>query len=144
MNGLWIMLRRALLALALCLGATPAFAGDKVVYHFDDAGLQGLKGLRNIRNHLDVAPDTKIVAVAHADGVDFLLEGAKDPKSGADYAPLISGLKAAGVTFEVCEITMKRRNLKKEQFNMDADFTPSGVVRITELQAREHYAYIKP
>ena len=34
--------------------------------------------------------------------------------------------------------------LKKEQFNMDAEFTPSGVARITELQTREGFAYIKP
>ena len=47
-----------------------------------------------MRNQLDVAPDTKIAVVAHADGVDFLLEGARDPKSNAEYAPLMSALKA--------------------------------------------------
>ena len=137
-------LRRVALVLLLVVGASPAFAGDKVVYHIDNAADQALKGLRNIRNHLDVAPDTKIAVVAHADGIDFLFDGAKDPKSGAEYAPLISGLKASGVTFEVCEITMKRRNIAKDKFVMDADFTPSGVVRITQLQAQQHYAYIKP
>ena len=131
------------LALAL-IGATPALAQDKVVYHIDNATEQGLKGLRNVRNHLDVAPDTKIVVVTHAEGVDMLMDGAKDAKSGSEYAPLVSALKAAGVAFEVCEITMKRRNLKKEQFIMEADFTPSGVVRITQLQAQQHFAYIKP
>jgi intracellular sulfur oxidation DsrE/DsrF family protein len=39
---------------------------------------------------------------------------------------------------------MKSRGLTKEQFIMDADFTPSGVARIGQLQSREHYAYIKP
>jgi len=135
--------RMVLVGLLLVL-APPAFAGDKVVYHIDNAAEQAIKALRNIRNHLDVAPDTKIVVVTHAEGVDFLLDGAKDPKSNTDYSPLISGLKARGVTFEVCEITMKRRNLDKDKFNMDADFTPSGVVRITELQAQQHFAYIKP
>jgi len=48
------------------------------------------------------------------------------------------------VRFEVCEITLKNRDLKKDQFILDADFTPSGVVRITELQFRNHFAYIKP
>ena len=130
---------------ASMLLATATFAQDKVVYHFDDTATQATKGLRNIRNHLDVAPETKIVAVAHANGVDFLMEGAKDAKNpNVDYAALVSALKARGVTFEVCEITLKSRNLKKEQFIMDAAFTPSGGVRIGKLQSREKFAYIKP
>lgn len=129
-------------SLALC--ATVAAAQDKVVYHIDQAATQGLKGLRNIRNHLDTAPDTKIIVVTHAEGVDMLMEGAKEEKSKTEYAPLVSALKARGVRFEICEITLKNRNLKKDQFILDADYTPSGVVRIAQLQAREHYAYIKP
>ena len=144
MHALRHALQRIALVVILLLGAAPAFAGDKVVYHFDNAAEQGLKGLRNIRNHLDVAPDTKIVVVTHADGIDLLFDGAKDPKGGVEYAPLIAGLKAAGVTFEVCEITMKRRNIAKDKFVLDADFTPSGVVRITQLQSQQHFAYIKP
>lgn len=122
-----------------------AMAQDKVVYHIDDAASQATKGLRNVRNHLDVAPDTKIAVVTHANGVDFLLEGAKDAKDpNIDYGSLVSALKARGVTFEVCEITLQNRNLKKEQFNLDATFTPSGVARIGRLQSRENFAYIKP
>jgi uncharacterized protein len=127
------------------LGACSAFAQDKVVYHIDNAEAQATKGLRNVRNHLDVAPDTKIVVVTHAEGVDFLLEGAKDKKNpNIDYASLVSALKARGVRFEVCEITLRNRNLRKDQFIMDAEFTPSGVARIGQLQQREKYAYIKP
>ena len=134
----------ALLALSWMF-ALPALAQDKVVYHIDDSEAQATKGLRNIRNHLDVAPETRIMVVTHANGVDFLLEGAKDRKNpNIEYASLVSALKARGVRFEVCEITLRSRNLKKEQFIMDADFTPSGVVRIGQLQAREGYAYIKP
>jgi intracellular sulfur oxidation DsrE/DsrF family protein len=132
-------------ALMLALLATSALAQDKVVYHIDDASVQATKGLRNIRNHLDVAPDTRIVVVTHAQGVDFLFEGAKDPKNpNIDYGSLVSALKSRGVTFEVCEITLQNRNLKKDQFVMDAAFTPSGVVKIGQLQSRERYAYIKP
>ena len=122
-----------------------AVAQDRVVYHIDDAAAQATKGLRNIRNHLDVAPDTKITVVTHANGVDFLMDGAKDTKDpNIDYGSLVSSLKARGVTFELCEITLRNRNLKKEQFIMDATFTPSGVVRIGRLQSRENFAYIKP
>ena len=130
---------------ALCLFVLPSFAQDKVVYHIDDYETQATKGLRNVRNHLDVAPDTKSVVVTHANGVDFLMEGAKDRKNpDIDYASLVSALKSRGVRFEVCEITLRNRNLKKDQFTMDAEFTPSGVARIGQLQAREQHAYIKP
>ena len=134
--------------LAMLLAGMMSFAAmaqDKVVYHIDDAASQATKGLRNIRNHLDVAPDTRISVVTHANGVDFLLEGARAPKDpNVDYGSLVSALKARGVTFEVCEITLRNRSLKKEQFNMDATFTPSGVARIGRLQSRENFAYIKP
>ena len=120
-------------------------AQDKVIYHVDNAEVQATKMLRNVRNHLDVAPDTKISVVTHADGVDFLMEGAKDKKNpSVDYSALVSALKARGVKFIICEITLKNRNLKKDAFILDADFTPSGVVLIGQLQAREQYAYIKP
>ena len=126
----------------LSLGS--AAAQSSVVYHLDNASIQGLKGLRNIRNHLDVAPQTKIVVVTHAEGVDLLIEGAKDEKNAVEYAPLIAALKSRGVRFEICEITLKNRKLSKDQFILDAEFTPSGVVRIADLQFRDKYAYVKP
>jgi intracellular sulfur oxidation DsrE/DsrF family protein len=132
------------LGFALNAHAQQAASPTKVVYHIDDAESQGLKGLRNIRNHLDVSPTTQIIVVTHANGVDMLMEGAKDKKNNVEYAPLIGALKSRGVRFEVCEITLKNRGIKKDVFILDADFTPSGVVRIADLQAKDHYAYIKP
>ena len=132
------------LAVSLSVGFNLASAEPtKVVYHIDDAATQGLKGLRNIRNHLDVSPQTKIIVVTHANGVDILMEGGKD-KSGTEYAPLVAALKSRGVRFEVCEITLRNRNLKRDQFILDAEFTPSGVVRIADLQFKDKYAYIRP
>ena len=134
---------RVIAALALAAIAFGAAAQDKVVYHFDGGLAQATKGLRNIRNHLDIDPKARIIAVAHAEGVDFLMEGAKTTNN-QEFAALVSDLSARGVTFEICEITLKNRNLKKEQFILGPSFTPSGVVRIAHLQAQEHYAYIKP
>ena len=132
------------LAVSLSVGSNLASAEPtKVVYHIDDAATQGLKGLRNIRNHFDVSPQTKIIVVTHANGVDILMEGGKD-KSGTEYAPLVAALKSRGVRFEVCEITLRNRNLKRDQFILDAEFTPSGVVRIADLQFKDKYAYIRP
>ena len=127
----------------LVLAACGAAAQDKVVYHFDSGIAQATKGLRNMRNHLDVDPKATIVAVAHAEGVDFLLEGAKTGNN-QEFAALVSDLASRGVKFEICEITLKNRNLKKDQFILGPGYTPSGVVRIANLQAREQFAYIKP
>ena len=129
-------------ALVLAFLAFTAQAQDKVTYHIDDAAMQGTKALRNIRNHLDTDPSAKITVVTHAAGVDFLMEGAKDGNGGA-YAGPVAALVARGVVFEVCEITLKNRNLKKEQFIQEAGFTPSGVVRLAKLQ-QQGAAYIKP
>ena len=137
--------RKLLKGVALTLGLLSsglAWSESKVIYHISDGEAQALGGLRNVRNHLDIDPSAKITVVSHGNGVDFLMEGAKD-KNGSLYAGLISALKSRGVTFEVCEITLKNRNLKSEQFLQEADFTPSGVVRIAKLQ-HQGYAYIRP
>ena len=135
-------LRQLITIAAVVLFSATAMAQDRVVYHIDDAALQGTKGLRNIRNHLDVDPLAKITVVTHAGGVDLLMEGAKDAAGGAFAGP-VAALVGRGVKFEICEITLRNRNLKKEQFMQEAEFTPSGVVRLAKMQ-REGAAYIKP
>jgi intracellular sulfur oxidation DsrE/DsrF family protein len=133
---------RAVLATWLVVAAGLACAQDKVVYHVSDTAAQALGALRNLRNHLDTDPTAKITVVTHAQGVDFLMEGAKDV-NGNLYAGPVSALKSRGVSFEVCEITLKNRGLKRDQFIQEADFTPSGVVRLAKLQL-QGYAYIRP
>jgi intracellular sulfur oxidation DsrE/DsrF family protein len=135
-------LRTLLAAALIATTALAAQAQDTVVYHIDNAAAQALKGLRNIRNHLDVDPAARITVVTHADGVDFLMEGAKDAQ-GSAYAGPVAALAGRGVKFEICEITLRNRNLKKDQFIQEAEFTPSGVVRVAKLQ-HAGGAYIKP
>ena len=134
--------RHFVIATVVATAAFAAAAQDKVIYHLDDMSTQAVKGLRNIRNHLDTEPTTKITVVTHANGVDFLMEGAKDA-NGSPFAGPVAALVARGVKFEICEITLKNRNLKREQFIQEAEFTPSGVVRIAKLQLAGQ-AYIKP
>ena len=134
---------KSIAAILIMLAACSAAAQDKVVYHFDSGIAQATKGLRNIRNHLDVEPKTQIVVVAHAEGVDFLMEGAKT-SNNQEFAALVGDLSGRGVKFEICEITLKNRNLRKDQFILGPAFTPSGVVRIANLQARDKFVYIKP
>ena len=126
----------------LLLLSGSAWSQDTVAYHIGDTQTQALAGLRSVRNHLDTDPTAKIVVVAIGNGVDFLLEGAKEA-TGGDYVGLVSALVSRGVRFEVCEITLRARNLKRDQFLQEAEFTPSGVVRLAKLQ-HQGYAYIRP
>ncbi len=133
---------RLFVALSLVATCTVAAAQDKVAYHISDAAMQALGGLRNVKNHLDTDPSAQITVVSHATGVDFLMIDAKD-RNGNPYEVAVQELVRRGVKFEVCEITLKNRNLKKEQFIQEASFTPSGVVRLAKLQT-QGFAYIKP
>ncbi len=130
----------AALALAACAGGGTQ---DRVVYHFSEGTAQATNGLRNINNHLEVNPNAKIVVVAHARGVDFMMKGAKDA-NGNVYEDLVQQLVDRGVQFDVCEITLRNRQLKREQFISYSTFVPSGVAEITRLQQRDGYAYLKP
>jgi intracellular sulfur oxidation DsrE/DsrF family protein len=130
---------------AIGLGGCASMRGagpDKVVYHINDSANASAL-LRNVGNHLDVDPTARIVVVSHALGVDFLMDNAKD-RNGNPYNIPVESLAARGVTFDVCEITLKGRNLKKEQFIPEAKFVPSGVAEIGRLQSREGYVYLKP
>ncbi len=135
-------IHKLFVALLLGLAASCAMAQIKAVFHIDDAEGQALAGLRNVKNFLDTEPTAKIVVVTHANGVDFLMSNAKD-RNGNPYEVAVELLQRRGVRFEVCEITLKNRALKKDQFIEEATFTPSGVVELAKLQA-QGYAYIKP
>jgi len=132
----------ALLLLAACASTGPV-GPDKVVYHLNSGLEQATNGLRNIRNHLEVNPQAKIVVVAHAQGVDYLMKDKKDA-NGNPYEVTVEDLKRQGVRFDVCEITLRNRKLSRAQFIEDATFVPSGVAEIARLQQREGYAYLRP
>ena len=137
-----MQIKRYAALMVLSLACAASWAQDKVAYHINDTAGQALGALRNAGNHLDTDPSAQITVVTHATGVDFLMLDAKD-RNGNQYDIAVQGLVKRGVKFEVCEITLKNRSLKREQFIPEASFTPSGVVRLTKLQV-QGFAYIKP
>ena len=131
-----------LLAFLLLLGASAA-ASAQVVYHMSEGNEQASRALQYLRNHLEADPKAQIVVVGHAAGVDFLMKGAKTAK-GNEFRGAIEDLDLAGVKFRVCEITLRERGMKREQFLPEVEFVTSGVAEISRLQQREGYAYLKP
>lgn len=119
-----------------------ASAEEKVVYHVNDSE-NATAAMRNIKNHLNAAPDAKIVIVTHSKGIDFLLQGAAD-KNGNPYEPMVQELKAKGVDFRVCNNTLVGRKIDPKTVLPEASIIPSGVAEIGRMQAKEGYVYMKP
>ena len=140
-------MRMILAAAALAAASLGAWAapGDpvKVVYHMNEDVDRAPQALRNVGNHLSVDPKAKIVFVSHAAGINFLMKDAKD-KNGNPFDVTVQNLKAQGVEFRVCEITLKSRKIDKKQLIEDVVYVPSGVAEVSRLQAQEGFAYLKP
>ena len=121
----------------------------KVVYHFnsDDQKIHKA-GLVNIQNHIDAVgkENVEIIAVLHGNGLTMLQKG----KTEDDNFLRVANLKKQGVKFGVCNVTITRQNLNKDELFVgqdkikDSDIVPSGVAEIARLQAEEGYVYIKP
>ncbi len=140
-----LMLSAALLAAPMAQVASAADKDGpvKVVYHVSEGIDQATQALRNIRNHLSADPTAKISVVTHANGIDFLLDGAKD-KNGNPFDANVQELVKKGVDFRVCRITLERRNIDPKKVIEEARIVPSGVAEVSRLQAKEGYVYLKP
>ncbi|MGZ8295418.1 MAG: DsrE family protein [Telluria sp.] len=132
----------AFLVLSFAGAAGAAPVQQKVVYHVNDSA-NAMAALNNIRNHLNAAPTAKIVVVTHGAGIDFLLEGEKNP-NGNLYEVPVQELSARKVEFRVCNNTLTGRKIDKSRVLPEATIVPSGVAEIARLQAEEGFVYLKP
>lgn len=121
--------------------APQAAAPMRVVYHISSSD-SASAALRNLGNHLRAAPGAKIVVVAHNNGVDFLLRGARD-ESNQPYASAVKVFSEKGVEFRVCYNTLERRQIASSEVIAEATLVPSGIAEIGRLQSREGYAYMR-
>ena len=142
MRILKILLATVLAFAAFGANAAPG-APIKVVYHMNEGVERAPQAIRNIRNHLNADPTAKIVVVAHAAGINFLMRDAKDA-NGNPFEVAVQDLVSKGVEFRVCEYTLTSRNIDKKQMIDEIKYVPSGVAEVGRLQAQEGYAYLKP
>lgn len=140
----------AILPAAMLVAAQPALAQAgkadapiKTVYHFTNGLEEASRGLGNIRNHLAADPKGKITVVANGNGIEFLLQDAKD-RNGNPYEVAVQDLKSKGVDFRLCNNTLVTRNIDKSKVIEEATIVPSGVAEAARLQAREGYVYLRP
>jgi hypothetical protein len=101
------------------------------------------RGLGNIRNHLAADPSARIVVVTNGNGIEFMLDGAKD-RNGNPFDVSVQELKSRGVGFSLCNNTLVQRKIDRSRVIPEADIVPSGVAEAARLQAREGFVYLRP
>jgi len=130
---------------------------NKAVYHCDygEAGRVNAM-LRNIYNLVgyytlnNLPYDVRVVSNSAC--VQYLLQDVKGTKFAKHKVPaklaasieerMQSLAEGYGVHFEQCDITLKRTNIDRKRLKPFVQTTPSGQVRVVELQD-QGYAYIK-
>jgi intracellular sulfur oxidation DsrE/DsrF family protein len=152
-----VLVAAALCALALggCANVPPTAGSNdapraatkpvpvKVVYHLTEGLDQSQRAMGNIRNHLNAEPGARIVVVGNADGILFMLDGAKD-RNGYPFDATIQDLKAKGVDFRICGNTLAVRKIDRAKAIPDVSIVDSGVAEAARLQAREGFVYLRP
>lgn len=98
-----------------------------------------LRNVENVRKALG-AEDTEVEVVAHGKGIEMLL--AKTAAANPEMKATIEKLHGNGVVFAVCENTMKRMQITKDQLVPIATTVDSGVSEVIRKQ-EAGYAYIK-
>lgn len=92
--------------------------------------------IKQIKNILSVAPDTKIEVVCHGPGLNFLIA------EKTIVFSQITEIQALGVDFAACQFSMKERNVSDEQLINSARKVEAGIIEIVDKQ-NLGWAYIK-
>jgi intracellular sulfur oxidation DsrE/DsrF family protein len=109
----------------------------RVVFHLATPDTVAYRALtKQLTNVLSVWPTAKIEVVVHNKGLGMVIKGK------SQFEPEINSLIGQGVSFVVCENSLKQQKLTKEQIFPKAGFVPAGLVEIIEKQ-EQGWSYIK-
>jgi intracellular sulfur oxidation DsrE/DsrF family protein len=115
----------------------------KVVFEVSIDGAEKWQGallnVENLQKSLGVKT-TKIEVVAHGKGIGMLL--VKTADTNPEMKASLEKLHANGVVFAVCENTMKKMQITKDQLVPLATTVDSGVSEVIRKQ-ETGYAYLK-
>lgn len=113
----------------------------KAVVHVDQEDSSRLEtALGNIENFLAEVPpeDSDLRMVIHSSAVKLLR------RKGADaYASRIMELSRKGVRFLVCNNSLVRLKINRDELLEVSNVVPAGIVELIRLQ-NEGFAYVKP
>ena len=145
-----IFTRLAIFAAVMLLAGQMAVAAGKqhyVAIHVDQNDPQvmnmALNNAKNVNSYYESQGDTVVIElVAYGPGLNMLVAG----KCPVETRISAMSLEIPGLTFSACGNTLNAM-VKKAGMDVplvaEAKLTPSGVVRLIELQ-EQGYAYVRP
>lgn len=112
-------------------------AQQKIIWEIASADTSQQQVLyRQINNVLKAAPDTKIEVVFHSFAVFAML------KDTGYYKAQITDLSKRGVSFAVCNNSLKARNIDANRVIPEAIIVPVAILEIVKKQ-KKGWSYIK-
>jgi uncharacterized protein len=109
----------------------------RIVFHLASADTVVHHTLtRQLNNLLDVWPTAQIEVVIHAWALGFMRQDQSVVKAD------IQALKEKGIVFAVCENSMRRSKLTKEQMLKQSSFVPVGLAELV-MKQEDGWSYIK-
>jgi uncharacterized protein len=109
----------------------------QVVFHLSTPDTLAYRALtKQLTNVLAVWPTANIEVVIHNKGLGMVMKGK------SQFEPEMNNLIKQGVSFVVCENSLKQQKLSKDQIFSQAKFVPAGLVEIIEKQ-EQGWSYIK-
>ena len=125
------------LSLLFCLVANTSLAQHKIVFQLATDEVKEHGSLtRQLNNVLAYWPKAKIEVVVHSAALEFMVTEKSTVKSD------IQDLMQRGITFAVCQNTMKRKNVSENEIIPGAVFVPVGIAELVRKQEKG-YSYIK-
>lgn len=110
----------------------------KVVFQFTNAHdtLQQKAFTNQLNNLLNHWPDVQIEVVNYNQGIEYMM------LTKSKHIDAINTLHAKGVKFVVCQNTMNRLKITREQLLPIIEIVPAGIAEIVEKQ-EQGWSYIK-
>lgn len=126
-----------ILLLGYQLGFSAQTSKHQIVFQVVTADTMAHKAfMKQLNNIYSISPESVVKVVVHGPGIDIYT---------ASKSVVGSQLQQAverGVVFEICEFSLKERNVDKAMLFKHAQFTPAGIIRIVELQ-EAGFSYVK-
>lgn len=129
------------------LAAEEKMVEKKVVYDLKTGDMEKAEKylvsaiIRNVTYYQNHFEELHVIVVIHGDSYKFFQKGSKDMKMTELGKKLLSLHDSYNVSFEMCEVGMKKREIKKESLYPYVKIVQNATIALIDAQ-NDGYAYL--